>query len=252
MNKTQFLAHYVGKPFKVKMKHGQKTEEFTTLTTGLLAEIDGGKVDGAVMLKRVEQLTDKQIEHIGNECLSLYMEKSDWKIIRKLENDEIVILLSNGDQLIIFTDSTGCLKIYKDETKNSHTGNEMKLVPYYIENGFAIDWSELTILQQIEKGFIILGNKSVHTTIGVYKDGSMKINGVFDYNLPEELIAQTPAVPRDSSHLMIVDKKNKKIELPKESVLVMQTFIPYYWPKELDLESSQKIFFWKRQMFIKP
>lgn len=43
---------------------------------------------------------------------------------------------------------------------------------------------------------------------------------------------------------LIIFKNNNKIELPKDSVLVMQTFIPYYWPKELDLESSQKIFFW--------
>ena len=34
----------------------------------------------------------------------------------------------------------------------------------------------------------------------------------FDYNLPEEAIAQEPAWPRDSSRLMIVDKNIKKIE----------------------------------------
>lgn len=187
MIKSHFLAHYIGQPFKIKSKNGEKVSEIVTLTISLLAEIDSGKIDGAVMLKRVEQLTDKQIEHIGNECLSLHMEKSNWKIIRKLENYEIVILLSNGDQLIIFTDNTGCLKIYADETKGSHTGDEMKLVPFYLENGFAIHWSELSILQQIERGFIILGNKSVHTTIGVYKDGSMKLNGVFDYNLQDHI-----------------------------------------------------------------
>jgi S-adenosylmethionine:tRNA ribosyltransferase-isomerase len=33
----------------------------------------------------------------------------------------------------------------------------------------------------------------------------------FDYNLPQELIAQTPAVPRDHSRLMVVGKKNKTI-----------------------------------------
>ncbi len=31
----------------------------------------------------------------------------------------------------------------------------------------------------------------------------------FDYELPEELIAQTPLEPRDSSYLMVVDKNNK-------------------------------------------
>ena len=39
----------------------------------------------------------------------------------------------------------------------------------------------------------------------------MKTND-FDYNLPKELIAQTPAEPRDSSRLMIVDRSLKKVE----------------------------------------
>ena len=34
----------------------------------------------------------------------------------------------------------------------------------------------------------------------------------FDYNLPQELIAQTPATPRDCSRLMVVDKDTHKIE----------------------------------------
>ena len=34
----------------------------------------------------------------------------------------------------------------------------------------------------------------------------------FDYNLPKELIAQSPAEPRDHSRLMAVNKKNKTIE----------------------------------------
>ncbi len=34
----------------------------------------------------------------------------------------------------------------------------------------------------------------------------------FDYNLPKQLIAQIPLEPRDSSRLMVVDKKTKKIE----------------------------------------
>ena len=34
----------------------------------------------------------------------------------------------------------------------------------------------------------------------------------FNYNLPKELIAQSPASPRDSSRLMVVDKKNKEIQ----------------------------------------
>lgn len=34
----------------------------------------------------------------------------------------------------------------------------------------------------------------------------------FDYYLPEELIAQTPIKKRDSSRLMVLDRKTKKIE----------------------------------------
>ena len=33
----------------------------------------------------------------------------------------------------------------------------------------------------------------------------------FDYYLPEELIAQTPAMPRDSSRLLVYDKANDKV-----------------------------------------
>ena len=34
----------------------------------------------------------------------------------------------------------------------------------------------------------------------------------FDYNLPEELIAQTPMEPRDRSRLMVLDRDLKTIE----------------------------------------
>lgn len=34
----------------------------------------------------------------------------------------------------------------------------------------------------------------------------------FDYNLPKEFIAQEPVTPRDSSKLMVVDRKNKTIQ----------------------------------------
>jgi len=34
----------------------------------------------------------------------------------------------------------------------------------------------------------------------------------FDYNLPEELIAQTPIKKRDESRLMVLDRKEKTIE----------------------------------------
>ena len=34
----------------------------------------------------------------------------------------------------------------------------------------------------------------------------------FDYNLPEELIAQTPCAKRDHSRLMVLNRKEKTIE----------------------------------------
>lgn len=34
----------------------------------------------------------------------------------------------------------------------------------------------------------------------------------FYYDLPEELIAQTPAEPRDSSRLLVYDRKNDRVE----------------------------------------
>lgn len=34
----------------------------------------------------------------------------------------------------------------------------------------------------------------------------------FDYELPEELIAQTPIEPRDHSRLLVYDRKTKKIK----------------------------------------
>lgn len=37
---------------------------------------------------------------------------------------------------------------------------------------------------------------------------------------------------------------NVKIVPPKNCILIMQTFVPYYWPKELVLEENQKLFFW--------
>ena len=36
----------------------------------------------------------------------------------------------------------------------------------------------------------------------------------FDYNLPEELIAQAPAEPRDSCRLLVVDRKGSQAGTP--------------------------------------
>ena len=33
----------------------------------------------------------------------------------------------------------------------------------------------------------------------------------FEYHLPEELIAQTPIEPRDSSKLLVIDRSNLKV-----------------------------------------
>ena len=38
----------------------------------------------------------------------------------------------------------------------------------------------------------------------------------FDYNLPEELIAQAPAEPRDSCRLLVVDRKGSEAGMPLE------------------------------------
>lgn len=47
--------------------------------------------------------------------------------------------------------------------------------------------------------------------MGYFFRRNMKID-LFDYNLPERLIAQRPAVPRDSSRLLVVDKDNRTTE----------------------------------------
>ena len=42
----------------------------------------------------------------------------------------------------------------------------------------------------------------------------------YDYLLPEELIAQTPVEPRDSSRLMVLNSENKSIEHKKFSDII--------------------------------
>ena len=42
----------------------------------------------------------------------------------------------------------------------------------------------------------------------------MDIN-LFDFNLPEELIAQTPSKKRDECRLMVIDREHKNIEHKK-------------------------------------
>ncbi len=59
----------------------------------------------------------------------------------------------------------------------------------------------------------------------------------FDYNLPSERIAQTPAEPRDSSKLMVVDRLNKKIEHKN-----FFDIVDYLRPGDLIVWNNSKVF----------
>jgi len=59
----------------------------------------------------------------------------------------------------------------------------------------------------------------------------------FDYNLPKELIAQTPLEPRDSSRLMVIDKNNKKIEERQ-----FFDIVDYLQPGDLLVWNNTKVF----------
>jgi hypothetical protein len=43
---------------------------------------------------------------------------------------------------------------------------------------------------------------------------------------------------------LVIFQDNIDISPPSGSILIMQSFVPYYWPKELKLANDQKIFFW--------
>jgi hypothetical protein len=70
-------------------------------------------------------------------------------------------------------------------------------------------------------------NSTITISIIDYKDGAMWRNLL---NLPN--IKRIPF------------KDGEKVSPPLNSILVMQTFVPYYWPKELELNSNQRLFFW--------
>ncbi|PIZ94718.1 MAG: tRNA preQ1(34) S-adenosylmethionine ribosyltransferase-isomerase QueA [Candidatus Magasanikbacteria bacterium CG_4_10_14_0_2_um_filter_37_12] len=59
----------------------------------------------------------------------------------------------------------------------------------------------------------------------------------FNYNLPQELIAQKPAEPRDSSRLMVVDKKNKNIEHK-----IFTDIVNYFQKGDLLVWNNSKVF----------
>ena len=59
----------------------------------------------------------------------------------------------------------------------------------------------------------------------------------FDYNLPKELIAQTPAEPRDSSRLMVVDRYKKTVEHRQ-----FFNILEYLKPGDLLVWNNTKVF----------
>ena len=58
----------------------------------------------------------------------------------------------------------------------------------------------------------------------------------FDYDLPEELIAQVPIKKRDESRLMVLDRKNKTIEHKK-----FKDIIEYLEPGDVLVRNNTKV-----------
>ena len=58
----------------------------------------------------------------------------------------------------------------------------------------------------------------------------------FDYNLPEELIAQTPIKKRDESRLMVLDRKEKTIEHK-----IFKDIIDYLEPGDCIVRNNTKV-----------
>mgnify|MGYP004663940081 CR=1 FL=1 len=58
----------------------------------------------------------------------------------------------------------------------------------------------------------------------------------FDYNLPEELIAQVPIKQRDESKLMVVDREKRKIEDK-----VFKDIIDYLEPGDCLVRNNTKV-----------
>ena len=49
----------------------------------------------------------------------------------------------------------------------------------------------------------------------------------FDFELPDELIAQTPLKDRDTSRLMVLNKKTGEVKHEVFHVLLYFAFVPY-------------------------
>ena len=58
----------------------------------------------------------------------------------------------------------------------------------------------------------------------------------FDYELQEELIAQTPIKKRDESRLMVLDKENKKIEHK-----IFKDILEYLKPGDVLVRNNTKV-----------
>ncbi|MBI4427059.1 MAG: S-adenosylmethionine:tRNA ribosyltransferase-isomerase [Candidatus Magasanikbacteria bacterium] len=71
----------------------------------------------------------------------------------------------------------------------------------------------------------------------------------FDYNLPSELIAQTPASPRDSSRLMIVDRKTLRQAQGKVEHKIFHDIAGYIKKGDLIVWNNSKVF--KARLFGK-
>ncbi|AEH51155.1 tRNA preQ1(34) S-adenosylmethionine ribosyltransferase-isomerase QueA [Pseudothermotoga thermarum] len=63
----------------------------------------------------------------------------------------------------------------------------------------------------------------------------MKLSN-FDYHLPEELIAQHPVEPRDSSRLMVVNRKTKTFEHR-----IFRDIVEYLYPKDLLVLNNTRV-----------
>ena len=59
----------------------------------------------------------------------------------------------------------------------------------------------------------------------------------FSYDLPEELIAQHPAVPRDNCRLMVVNRKTQKIEHRK-----FTDILEYFGEGDVMIMNDTKVF----------
>lgn len=92
--------------------------------------------------------------------------------------------------------------------------------PYYEDSGVPVLFYRLA-------NFIAHENPSIKVYLIDYKNGAMARH-----------IAQLENIK------LIPYVKGVKLIVPENSVLIMQSFLPYYWPDDLKLDYNQKILFW--------